>query len=68
TYTVMHGKAGPEYSVIIGRLAGNGRRFIANTSNEAAVLCDLRERESLGRAGWVRGENGRNLFVPDATN
>jgi acetyl-CoA C-acetyltransferase len=65
TYTVMHGKTGPEFSVVIGRLKENGGRFIANTSDEPAVLYDLQERDSLGRSGLVQSENGKNLFVPD---
>jgi acetyl-CoA C-acetyltransferase len=68
TYTVMHSKTGPEYGVVIGRLTESGRRFIANTSSHRAVLCDLQERESLGRPGRVGNENGRNVFVPDPTN
>jgi acetyl-CoA C-acetyltransferase len=65
SYTVMHGKAGPEFSVVIGRLNETGQRFLANTGNEPAVLGDLQERESLGRPGQVRSENGRNVFVPE---
>src|SRR6185295_16055551 len=30
TYTVMHGRHGPEYSVVFGRLRADGRRFVAN--------------------------------------
>ena len=30
TYTVMHGKAGPEFAVVFGRLNATGQRFIAN--------------------------------------
>jgi len=65
TYTVMHGKAAPEFSVVFGRLEASGARFIANTPADAATLTDLRDRESLGRAGTVRSEDGRNTFVPD---
>lgn len=65
TYTIMHGKTGPEFSVIIGRLKETGQRFIANTSPEPAVLHDLEDRESLGRAGTVSHMDGRNIFVPD---
>jgi len=65
TYTVMHGKTGPEFGVIVGRLSENGKRFIANTPADAQTLNDLQERDSLGRSGLVRSENGRNLFLPD---
>jgi acetyl-CoA C-acetyltransferase len=65
TYTVMHGKNGPEYSVLFGRLAENGARFVANTPSDPAVLADLQARDSLGRAGVVRNHDGRNVFIPD---
>lgn len=65
TYTVMHGKTGPEFSVVIGRLDETGQRFLANTSTEPAVLGDLQERESLGRPGIVRSQDGCNVFVPE---
>lgn len=64
TYTVMHGKGGPEYAVVFGRLA-TGPRFIANTPRDVTVLRDLRDRESLGRPGTVTHEDGHNTFVPD---
>jgi acetyl-CoA C-acetyltransferase len=65
TYTVMHDKAGPAYSVLFGRLRETGERFIANTTSEAHVLNDLEQRDSLGRPGIVRNEDGRNVFAPE---
>jgi acetyl-CoA C-acetyltransferase len=65
TYTVMHGKAAPEFGVVIGRLNETGQRFLANTPAEPAVLADLRDRESLGRPGLVRSQNGSNVFDPE---
>ncbi|HWZ44490.1 MAG TPA: acetyl-CoA acetyltransferase [Candidatus Saccharimonadales bacterium] len=65
TYTVMHGKTGPEFAVVMGRLKDNGHRFLANTPTEPALLLDLQERESLGRPGMVRHHGGRNVFVPE---
>ena len=66
TYTVMHGKDGPDFAVVFGRLAATGQRFIANLPDGPAGLWDLQNRESLGRPGQAsRAENGRNLFVPD---
>jgi len=65
SYTVMHGKTLPEFSVVIGRLNETGQRFLANTSSEAGVLSDLQDRESLGRPGLVRSDNGINVFVPE---
>ena len=66
TYTVMHGKEGPEFAVVFGRLAATGQRFIANLPDDRAALWDLQNRDSLGRPGQVqRSTEGRNLFVPD---
>lgn len=65
-YTVMHGKEGPEFAVVFGRLAATGQRFIANLPDDRAALWDLQNRDSLGRPGQVqRSTEGRNLFVPD---
>ena len=64
TYTVMHGRNGPDYGVVFGRETGTGRRFIANPPRDPAVLWDLQERESLGRPGLVRREGERNVFIP----
>ena len=66
TYTVMHGKSGPEFAVVFGRLVEGGRRFIANLPDDPAGLWDLQNRDSLGRPGQVRrAEDGRNIFIPD---
>lgn len=65
TYTVMHGKTAPEFSVVFGRLLETGQRFVANTSAEPAVLDDLQRQESLGRPGRVSSQNGSNVFVPE---
>jgi acetyl-CoA C-acetyltransferase len=64
TYTVMHGKAGPEFAVDFGRLNATGQRFIANLSDDPAALWDLQNRDSLGRPGRVTQAEGRNLFTP----
>jgi acetyl-CoA C-acetyltransferase len=65
TYSIMHNKTGPEYSVIFGRLKKTGERFIANTPSDPAVLNDLQEREGLGRTGSIEIKEGRNVFMPD---
>jgi acetyl-CoA C-acetyltransferase len=65
TYTIMHGKSGPEFGVVLGRLTQTGERFIANTASDRRVLDDLQERESLGRLGVVRSVEGRNIFSLD---
>jgi acetyl-CoA C-acetyltransferase len=64
TYTIMHGKAGPEYAIVFGRLDATGERFIANAPTDRAVLEDLQAHEGLGRPGRADQRDGRNLFVP----
>jgi acetyl-CoA C-acetyltransferase len=64
TYTVMHGKAGPEFAVVFGRLDATGQRFIANLPDDPAGLWDLQNRDSLGRPGHVMQLDGRNIFKP----
>jgi len=65
TYTVMHGKAGPDFAVIFGRLDATGQRFIANLPDDPAGLWHLQNRDSLGRPGQVhRAADGRNIFIP----
>lgn len=64
TYTICHGRNGPERGIVIGRLAGDGKRFIANTPNDRAALDEFGSREALGRAGAVSRRDGINLFTP----
>jgi len=66
TFTVMHGRSGPEFGVVFGRLEATGRRFIANTPADATTLNELQDREALGRPGTVSTANGHISFVPDA--
>jgi acetyl-CoA C-acetyltransferase len=65
TYTVLHGASGPEYAILLGRLDQTGERFVANTPKDRELLCNLQDRESLGRRGTVRAEDGRNIFFPE---
>jgi acetyl-CoA C-acetyltransferase len=65
TYTVMHGRAGPEYAIVFGRLDEGGQRFVANMPSDPAVLRDLQDREGLGRPGRVRSTAERNVFTPE---
>jgi acetyl-CoA C-acetyltransferase len=67
SYTVVHGKAGPELGIIVGRLRDSGRRFVANTPGDAATLADLEARDSLNRPGTVQSVGGRNRFLPAAS-
>jgi len=53
---------------VVGRLIGNGHRFLANEKDEATLMQLASEtREQIGRKGWVCGEKGgmRNLFSFD---
>lgn len=62
TYTVMHGRKGPEYGLVLGRLDSTGERFVANTPPDEPNLLRLRDEESLGRSGTVKTENGLSIF------
>jgi acetyl-CoA C-acetyltransferase len=61
---VMHGRDGPEFAVVFGRLAETGQRFIANLPDDPAGLWALQNHESLGRPGHVTQADGRNIFTP----
>ena len=63
TYTVMHDRQGPSYSILFGRLE-DGSRFIANTPEDAALLRDMTERDYVGVTGRVQSMDERNVFVP----
>jgi acetyl-CoA C-acetyltransferase len=64
TYTVLHGRDGaPERGIVVGRLE-DGRRFLANTPDDARLLEDLEAREGVGREGRVKSHEGRNRFEP----
>jgi acetyl-CoA C-acetyltransferase len=64
TYTIMHGKAGPELGIVVGREKSSGRRFLANAPGDAPTLRDLQEREGSGRPGVVSRDGARNIFRP----
>ncbi|MEC8674374.1 MAG: acetyl-CoA acetyltransferase, partial [Pseudomonadota bacterium] len=64
TYTVMHDRQGPSYTILFGRLS-DGRRFIANTPQDASLLRDMTERDYLDAPGKVTHTDGVNLFQPD---
>jgi acetyl-CoA C-acetyltransferase len=66
TYTVMHDREGaPALGIVIGRL-DDGRRFIANTPADRALLEDMERREVIGVAGRVAsgGDEGVNRWQP----
>jgi acetyl-CoA C-acetyltransferase len=64
TYTVMHDRKGPSYAILFARDA-QGRRFIANTPDDQALLRDMTERDYLGVGGTVTSSSGLNIFKPD---
>jgi acetyl-CoA C-acetyltransferase len=66
TYTVLHGREGPERGLVIGRLA-NGTRFIANTPDDPQTLQSMVTRDMLGAPGSVSSREGMNVFTPDFT-
>ena len=64
TYTVMHDRKGPSYSILFARLE-DGSRFIANTPDDKSLLADMTEQDYLGSAGTVVHEDGLNIFTPE---
>ena len=64
TYTIIHGKAGPEMAIVMGRLTEGNIRFVANIPGDAAVLSALQAEDQLGRPGIARSANGHNTFEP----
>jgi acetyl-CoA C-acetyltransferase len=63
SYTVVYGREGrPEAGIVLGRLSEGGRRFIANTPTDAALLEELVTKEPIGRRGTVKHVDGRNVF------
>jgi acetyl-CoA C-acetyltransferase len=65
TYTVMHDRKGPSYAILFARDT-DGRRFIANTPDDAKLLADMTTQDYLGAKGTVRTTaEGVNIFTPD---
>ncbi len=64
TYTIVHGKAGPELGIVMGRLDAGNVRFVAVTAGVAAALAEFEARDQLGRPGRVAQVEGRNVFTP----
>jgi acetyl-CoA C-acetyltransferase len=60
-YTVMHGRDGePEQGIVVGRLV-DGRRFIANTEADSALLRSMTEREMVGEKGRLSHDSATGL-------
>ncbi|HBZ70293.1 MAG TPA: acetyl-CoA acetyltransferase, partial [Deltaproteobacteria bacterium] len=64
TYTVTYDREGaPERGIVVGHLE-DGRRFLAHTPGERALLEDFAASEGVGRKGTVSHKDGKNLFAP----
>ena len=64
TYTVLYDRDGaPVRGVVIGRL-DDGRRFLANTPADRALLDGLVREEAIGRRGRVVPDGETNRFEP----
>jgi acetyl-CoA C-acetyltransferase len=66
SYTIVYGRSGePEQGIVLGRLDGDGRRFIANLPTQVGVLQQFAGDEGVGRKGTVApGDDGRHVFTP----
>jgi acetyl-CoA C-acetyltransferase len=63
TYTVLYDRDGtPVRGVIVGRLDADGRRFLANTPSDRALLESLTSREAIGLRGTVTPDGDTNRF------
>lgn len=63
TYTVMHDREGPSSAILFARL-DDGTRLIANTEADPQLWAEMERVDFVGRAGKVRNDGERNLFVP----
>jgi acetyl-CoA C-acetyltransferase len=64
TYTVAYDRDGaPARGIVFGRL-DDGRRFLANTPTDRALLESLTRVEAIGRRGRVSPGDETNLFEP----
>ncbi len=62
TFTVVFSREGPERGIVIGRLAADGTRFLANTAPGDRAACErLMHEESIGRPVRVRQAAGRGI-------
>ena len=64
TYTVICGRSGPERGLIVGRLE-DGRRFLAVTPDDPALLERMMTEEMIGTSGRVETGTPVNTFIPD---
>jgi len=63
TYTVLWDKNGPTSGIIVGRLAADNRRFVANTQpDDADSLAQMSEADPLSRRVLVESDPAGNRF------
>ncbi len=64
SYTVMYAKGQPAYAIVIGRLDGNGGRFLANNVDEdAQTLRQVLASDPIGKKIYVRSFGNGNKFA-----
>jgi len=64
TYTVVYDRQQqPTQGIVLGRM-DDGRRFLANTPNDADLLEGMTRDEAIGRRGDVSTAGKTNLFEP----
>jgi acetyl-CoA C-acetyltransferase len=64
TYTVVYDREGePVRGVVVGRL-DDGRRFLANTPSDRALLEAVTQDEAIGTRGHLARNGDTNTFVP----
>ncbi|MEQ8745218.1 acetyl-CoA acetyltransferase [Pyruvatibacter sp.] len=73
TYTVVHGREGAQFGLVIGRKTDSGHRFVAHVPADPALLETMKQKEMLGAPGTVEpakegpdGKPGVNIFTPAA--
>ena len=63
TYTVVYGKEGPSFGIVVGRLP-SGERFLANTQDgDDVTLRELIDQDPLNRTIFVRARGPGNRFT-----
>lgn len=71
TYTVVHGREGAQFGMVLGRMNDTGHRFVAHVRADQALLETMKTQEMLGVSGTVKpaqpgadGKLGTNTFTP----
>lgn len=63
TYTVVYGRAAPDYAVVVGR-TGRGERFLAMTeAGDTRTLDEILDGDALGKRIFVRATGRGNRFT-----